>query len=699
MSLKTRERLNATNGTDFDANIGNTPIIFKIDPNPNKIVDLSSVVFTALLDTNALITYRAPLTCVAGDGYSTRLQTADHSFKFPGGITSLLGRIRVQTLSGEVLEEIEGVNIYAQSRQLSLSTDEAAILAHNEMKNIETNFGAFISQTGAPTTLGYGNSPGAQGTGVNVNQLSEFRFQFGSLGGFMSGGMFPLVSGLEIYVYFAEFKDQRVYSGAYLDQQSRVVMNLQATGGANGTTTLSTLFSGLNSLNAITDIGLASRKMMISGNIAANNSYTEEGAYVYIQPQQNVPSVTVDPTTGVATFTVSKIPTPLTALPAPITNKQCTITPIDFQTKRVPTVDKVTTFNGTTNAGPAYIQDFKAHSAGIATMGQNSTTCVLITNEFNGPAIGPTVQFTPRSGFGHLGMYPNRLVKILACQATNSSAYQYDIRKITGIAYDPGTGIYTITFDAAFVWTAAPVNPNNGANPAVITDTLGEICLCGPSDLVVTGTPIIRRAAIEYEYVTGKVSKKMIFESRFIKTEIYNILKDSMDSFITSMTQCKKLDGILACFPYGSYDLDTTGFSSVLPLLNGKNLSDQPIKLKSSYKDSSPPNEVIYMYEMATGMPVKRPHLMSYLGQSFDYTSLPCLSTFPDFSVVPQVITDNFTSSNAYIIGIPCNGADTFENRIQLKFTGKVLESGPLYMFHLHRRDVIITPDGRVTMD
>jgi hypothetical protein len=218
-------------------------------------------------------------------------------------------------------------------------------------------------------------------------------------------------------------------------------------------------------------------------------------------------------------------------------------------------------------------------------------------------------------------------------------------------------------------------------------------------DLVVTGTPIIRRAAIEFECVTGKVSKKMAFESRFIKTEIYNILKDSIDTFITSMTQCKKLDGILACFPYGSYDLDTAGFSSVLPLLNGKNLSDQPIKLKSSYEDNSPPNEVIYMYEMATGMPVKRPQLMSYLGQSFDYTSLPCLIAFPDFSVNPQVITKNFTSSAAYIIGIPCNGTDTFENRIQLKFTGKVLESGPLYMFHLHRRDVIITPDGKVFMD
>lgn len=702
--LRTREKLNAVNGADFECNIGTAPVIFKIDPQPDKLVDLSSVTFTAWLDSNAVIGYRPPMAPGNNDPYVQRLQTSDHSFTYPGGVASLFGRVRIETNSGLILEEIEAVNVLAQTRVLSLSEDEALMLARDEVKNIQTNYCAFNGQTATPTVLGYGNTPEST-TLVRVNHLNEFRFKFGSLGGFMNGREFPLSEGLTIYIYFAEFTDQRVYSGAYMDQQARLCFTYGATGAASGGIGFdgNIIAPSSANFNAITDMFTNNRQFMISGIIDETvqnvESYGEEAGFIFSNGSQF--DAWVSPGNGSINITGARAPGAQAPYsPYDLNGVNCTLSPVDFVTKLTASENWLTDIDGTTPDGVKWVANMSAHSAGIKTLPQNgSAALVLNDNAFNIQAYGATQQYTPRSVYGHLGLYPNRLVKIVACEAGDSTVYQYDIRKITSITYNSPN--FTVTLDANFNWGAAPTTPvgQGQGNPPV--GSLGLISLCGPADLKITGSPYIRRAAIEFETVPGKVSKTMVFESKFIRGEIYNILAKTSDLFLTTMIQSKVLDGIVVCCPFSNYDLDTFGYNTVLPLLNGKNLTDQPIRLKSSLTDKATPNEVVYMYEMATGAPVKRPSLMAYLGQGYDYVSLPCLSAFPTYSdtVFTQDLKENFISSCAYAIGIPCNGVDTYDNRIQLRFSGTSDDSQrTLYIYHLHRKDITVKPDGRITV-
>ena len=686
-SLKVKERLNPVNGTDFTADIGETPLIFRIPPARGKMVDLSSVNFTGWLDTNAYLKYAAPVTNNAD--IQASLQNAEQSFKYPGGISSFIGRVRVALSTGLILEEIEGVNILAQTRELTLSADEANVLHRNECKMQETNYGAFQIGVNKTAIVGFGNK--SVGSDVQINQEMEFRFSFATLGGFMNQTEFPLDQGLDIYIYWAEFTNQREISGCWLDDQARAAYTAEGSFSDDQTySTVSALYPTDTDGAAFSDIGQGRKVMFASYYKDANNkdTYLEQGAYLQA-------GTAVDPLDGSYTLKVGTVAgTPGALQPIDLDGYDARVTPIDYVSKLRNPVDTATAIDYTANnTNKGYVAGIRAHSAGVSavTGAANVATLTIYADQMN-TLVQPygSTQWAPRSPYGHMGLYPGRLIKILVNTLANETAYQYDYRRIATVTVNAGA--YVLTLDTPCAFGAAPVAPTSGSGP------IADVVLAGPADLDISGTPMIRRAAVEFETidVAKRDSKKTIsFESKFWRTELFNLTNGMTDPFVTSSVQCKHLDGIICATPYLSYTLDNPGFETVLPLYNGRNLMDQPLKLLPSSDFRGVPNEVVWAYEQAIGMPIKRPSLMSYLGQNFDYGSLYYASAFPADIVAAQYVfgvTNFAVASSAYAIGIPCDGLNTFEGRIQLRFRGTVDFDGPMYMFNLHRREIIYSP-------
>lgn len=689
-SLKVKERLNPVNGSDFTADIGETPLIFRIPPASGKMVDLSSVTFTGWLDTNAFLKYSAPVTSDAA--IQASLQNAEHSFRYPGGISSFIGRVRVALSSGLILEEIEGVQFLAQTRELTLSADEANILHRNECKMQETNYGAFQVGVDKTAIVGFGNK--SVGTDVQVSQEMEFRFKFATLGGFMNQAEFPLDQGLDIYIYWAEFTDQRDLSGCWLSDQARATYTMDGLFDGTGLTcnTSNALYSTTNDLVGIADISADRKAMFASYYVDATgaDTYLEQGAYFQANTDTN-------PLTGSVTLNVGCIPaTPAVLQPVDLQNKTVRVTPIDFVSKLKNPTDTNTAIDYTaSDANKGFVAGIRAHSAGVTavTGGANVATLTLFPGQMN-TLVQPygSTQWAPRSPYGHMGLYPGRLIKILVNTLADETAYKFDYRRIATVT--TAAGSYVITLDQPCAFGAAPTAPTD------VTGPIADIVLAGPADLDISGTPIIRRAAVEFETidVAKRDAKKMIsFESKFWRTEIFNLTRGMTDPFVTSSVQCKHLDGIICATPYLSHSLDDPGFETVLPLYNGRNLMDQPLKLSPSMEYRGVPNEIIWAYEQCIGAPVKRPSLMSYLGQNFDYGSLYYASAFPADIVAAQYVfgVTNFAeASTAYAIGVPCDGLDTFQGRVQLRFRGTAAFNGPMYMFNLHRREIVYSPSS-----
>ena len=686
-SLKVKERLNPVNGSDFTADIGETPLIFRIPPARGKMVDLSSVTFTGWLDTNAFLKYAAPVTNDAA--IQASLQNAEYSFKYPGGVSSLIGRVRVALSTGLILEEVEGVNILAQTRELTISADEANLLHRNECKMQETNYGAFQVGVNKTAIVGFGNR--AIGTDVHVNQEMEFRFKFATLGGFMNQTEFPLDQGLDIYIYWAEFTNQREMSGCWLDDQARAAYTMDGNFSDSQTCdTSNVLYPTSSDAGAFLDIG-GGRKIMVASyykDAINRDTYLEQGAYLQA-------GTSVDELNGSLSLAVGNIPgTPAALQPIDLDGYTAKITPIDFVSKLRNPVDTNTAIDYTANdANKGFVAGIRAHSAGVSavTGGANVATITIYASQMV-PLVQPykSTQWAPRSPYGHMGLYPGRLIKILANTLANETAYQFDYRRIAAVAVNAGA--YVLTLDQACAFTAAPTAPTSGSGP------IADVVLAGPADLDISGVPLIRRAAVEFETidVAKRDTKKTIsFESKFWRAEIFNLTRGMTDPFVTSSVQCKHLDGIICATPYLGYSLDNPGFETVLPLYNGRNLMDQPLKLLPSSDYRGVPNEVVWAYEQCVGLPIKRPSLMSYLGQNFDYGSLYFASAFPGDNVGPQYVfgvTNFAVQSSAYAIGIPCDGLNTFEGRIQLRFRGVAWDDRPMYMFNLHRREIVYSP-------
>jgi hypothetical protein len=219
----TREQIYPQGTQDFLASSSGQQVTFRIDPDPGKTVRLSSIELVTHLDTNATIALAGgaaanlttPPTPAA---FYAAMMASEWSFHYPGGVTSFIGRVRIASAAGVVYEEIDGVNVLAQTRPLFLGEEEAQKLNRMEAVNIETNANAFIPIADvSATTTGTGNS--ASGNNVAVTQSVEARFRFSSLGGFMDQDVWPLAAGLEITIYFAAATSgQRALSGAYAAQ-------------------------------------------------------------------------------------------------------------------------------------------------------------------------------------------------------------------------------------------------------------------------------------------------------------------------------------------------------------------------------------------------------------------------------------------------------------------------------------------------
>lgn len=670
MSLRTRERVLPLNSTDFECDQGKPYITFKIAPDENKVIDLASVEMSCFIDTNAKISYAGVLSDAATIAeFAPRLHSAQFSFHYPLGLSGFLGRVRLLTASGELLEEVINLNILCETRKVLLDKDDADYQARMEGRGIQTNMNAFVQATSMQGINGYGNK--ANGNSVYVSQLLQARFRFSSIGGVFAKKLMTLSSGLIIEVYQAPYTNQRRLTGQFQEVESLKNMSIPCipSSATAGNVLLNQKFTtqqaAYNLLNLI-----KTTKVMFSYTVA--NVYYERYAYV----QAAVSFVN-------GYFTIAISPTTDTAAagdlnPSLIGATDVYMSVVDGKNK-LPQINVANVAYDATGAGGVNLRnDLFAHGVAIETLPQNgSATATLYQNQNVISRLAATdggygLFGVERSGYQHLPLYGGRLVKI----STQAGAYNqsvYTVRRINDFAVTNAGAqqVIDIIFDSDFAFPAVPAAVGN--DPTGIITLLDE-----GTDLLVENAPYLRSVQLEYETMpTTKPNPTATLPYQTWRCEQFNVAKDSVNPFLTLSTQCENLKYVILAAK-DSYGLHiSSGFKSVLPLYNGRALLDLPIDISQSI--GMVPSQQAWMIDRAMALPVRQPNLLTEGGLSFD----PILSpVYPDktLSATPTVksFVELYSSNFIALVG---DGLNLITGRYQIQLNGTADADMTLYVF------------------
>lgn len=690
----TREQIYPQGTQDFQASSSGQQVTFRIDPDPGKTVRLSSIELVTHLDTNATIALGtnagSNLTTPPGPAaFYAAMVASEWSFHYPGGITSFIGRVRIASAAGVVYEEIDGVNVLAQTRPLFLGEEEAQKLNRMEARNIETNVNAFVPIADvSATTTGTGCS--ANGNNVDVSQSVEARFRFSSLGGFMDQDVWPLAAGLEITIYFAAATSgQRALSGAYAAGGRLQAHALGATVSGNNTVTFTKPYATINDFTGTQNV-INERKIMVSGVATLNPAgYTECGVY-------SLAPAIADAATGIVAAQIAFAqdaapPTAAEEFPAtmPTGAGAVTVTPVDFQTKQAfPAANNTAYALGANPQRNAAYNDFIAHSAQITVPIAAGNPLTTIANSYHDP---PTVAGQSLVGYDYglspftaFGIYAGRMVKYGCATAAQGGAGQsFSMRFTSGrasvIAF--GGDQYTVTL--------APVTAAGMTSVASGADNLPSagLSLLLEPDVTVTGQPWFRQTRLEYETRMGaKPNPEAVLECDGWRTEIIAGLATTNPSvhLTSTATSC---DGVMLAIPDGAYGLVGDNLTSMYATYDNVGITQLPVALRTSNTSKATPSEALWLLEQAAGMRVKRPMLSVAGGGGFDaYTT----TSESDLTLTGGLVTSLRHQSSSYCLGVPVDGRDIVRGRLRFDFTGTLNAGRIMYAFIRHKKTVHI---------
>ena len=665
MSLRVRERVLPLNSTDFECDQSKPYISFKIAPDPSKVVDLSTMELSCFIDTNANIKYKM----VAAPGTYPQIQNCQYSFHYPLGLTSFLGRLRILTASGELLEEVQNLNVLCETRKLFLDKDEANVLYRMEGVGVQTNMNAFVQATSQQGVTPSGNK--AVGTGVYISQLLQTRFKFSTIGGIFAKKLMTLASGLVLEIYMAPYTNQRRLSGPFLEVEALKNQSVPcSTTATAGELQLNLPFATANAVYALTNIFEGS-KLMISYKIAAGGVYTERAAFVTAAAFANgIMTLSVSPLVGGGKADLN---------PTLVGATEIYISIPDAKTKMLQTNQPDVVFDATTAASLAQRLDLYAHGVPINAMLQNGSAQAslyanaYLLNDTLPPNGGYDLFGVARSGYEHLPLYAGRLIKVQTQAAGNYAASEWTIRRIESIsAAGTPNQTLTITVDSDWDWTAAP-----GAGAA--NDAVGMISLMDEvNDLQIDNVPVLRNVQLEFETMqTTKMDPSASIPFTTWRTEQFYLSAGTSNPFLTLSTQCENMKYVILAAK-ASYGLPSIPFDTVLPLYNGRALSDLPIDIQD--ERNQPSTEQIWMIERAMGIPVKQPNLLAEGGLTFDSSAS---LVYPNTKLggpqnVPLSFVDLYQTN---CIVLPGDELNLISGRFQLQFTGQNATDLTIYAF------------------
>lgn len=668
MSLRTRERVLPLNSTDFECDQGKPYITFKIAPDENKVIDLSTVEMSCFIDTNAKISFAGFLNDMGTIAeFAPRLQSAQYSFHYPLGLSGFLGRVRLLTGSGELLEEVLNLNILCETRKVLLNKDEADMQARMEGRGIQTNMSAFIQSTSQQGITGAGNR--ADGNSVFVSQLLQARFRFASIGGVFAKKLMTLSSGLIIEVYQAPYTNQRRLTGTFCEVESLKNMSIPCIASATaGEVILNQKFTTQQAVYNMLNI-LAGTKVMFSYTVA--NVYYERTAYIKAASAfaNNLITLQISPNTNIANA--------VDLNPSLIGATDIYMSIVDGKNK-LPQINVANAAYDATGAGGVNLRnDLFSHGVAVQTLPQNGSATATLYQSKNTisqvlPVNGGYDLFgVERSSYQHLPLYSGRLVK-LSTQAGAYNQSEYTVRRINSMSVAGGNNqTISIIMDSDFAFAGVPA--------AVGNDPVGIITLLDEgADLLVENAPYLRQVQLEYETMpTTKPNPTATLPFQTWRCEQFNILKDAANPFLTLSTQCENLKYVILTSKT-SYGLNILqGFKSILPLYNGRALVDLPIDVSQSI--GMVPIQQAWMMDRSMGLPICQPNLLTEGGLSFDPVMAP---VYPDKSLTATPTVKSFVelySSNFVVL--PGDSLNLIAGRYQIQLNGVAEANTTIYVF------------------
>lgn len=694
---RVREQVFPVGASDYTADSGAPPISFRIAPDPGRTIDLASIELVTDLDTNATLALKGNLAAAAA-GKAASMVAADWSFKYPQGLSAFIGRVRVSTGNGLILEEVDGVSVLAESRYLFLGADEAQRLARMEGRGVETNANAFIQLGNAvATTVGTGNS--ASGNNVEVHQYLETRFRFGSLGGFFDQSVWPLATGLAIDIYLNPFQDvTRQLSAGLMSSPALSSTVVPATATAVGPSTFTyvpQLAANANNLQGVLGV-------IASGNAAGGTRQMVSGPCGGVYTEQGANAVAINAAGGFLTTTTVKnsgLGAAAVNLPVQYDNgSDVYFAPADGRAKLPAGAAVGANFNDAAGAVPAAeTTDARAHGLELETAALaggllTALTTPASTNDdpsLNGTGFSMQGYDFPQSAFGRAPVYVNRMLRVMACVTTAvagppivPAVYRYDVVRTAQVAFTGGRFVIACTGGTANALPNNAVTPGaTGANN--LTLPVAMATLLADTDLTITGAPRLTRVRLEYDSRDGaKPNPKASLEVDSWKTEWATLAAGAVNPSVNIISTCSRTEGVIFGIQRVVDRIQTMvtgGLTSIFPTYDNVGVTSLPFALKADDDDEEVPSESVWLLEQAAGARVKQPNLLVAGGSAFDGILTPSVPASAAANKIQQL-------SCLYFTGFPLDGKDLVRGRARADFRGTVDAASTMAIFIRHVR-------------